>query len=584
MKKILLQKIICALLILTVVFSTVGLPFPQKAEAQLATLDTATFSQSLLNVINTTGSAIVDYSLELKAYVLDTLATTLVKILIRQITASVVNWINSGFQGSPSFITNPAGFFIDVADQVTGEFLSEVGGPLTQLCSGFSIDIRLALSFKYHPKTNQKYSCTLGQIIAKNAGVASKAQQDYLKASGQKQLDTSSTALDRSTINGASMSGFMAGDFKQGGLPGFVSLTTSPSNNPYSAFLEADSELGIRVNGRQIAKDKEVSNGKGFLSWRNPKCSADVKAHNTQVAKNLEESPDSEYLRENDNAANSEDSPDAGYIQEVQGETNTLQSTSDCPIETPGSTIVSSLEDNVNGPLHELQLVDSINQIVNALAAQLVNTVLQGGLKAVSGTSPSDSTSYLNRIQAEADSAATPQFKHLQSTLLDKVEKAIDSVFDYKTNKDQSLNTALEAKQAYDAAKACYAGKITNSEPSLDPSQVAAAQAKIANIEDDIDADVTPLVSHLQEEATAVDLQYDDLIKMRSDITNAKTMSDLSAPSDKLSGMFESESVVTAKDIADSKTELAETKTKVAPLKAAAARETQECEVFPHNN
>jgi len=67
-------------------------------------------------------------------------------------TDSVVDWINHGFNGSPAFIQNPGGFFIDAADQITGAFIAN-SGPLASLCNGFGLDIRLSLAMN---QTNLK--------------------------------------------------------------------------------------------------------------------------------------------------------------------------------------------------------------------------------------------------------------------------------------------------------------------------------------------------------------------------------------------------------------------------------------------
>ena len=40
-------------------------------------------------------------------------------------TASIVNWINSGFHGDPTFISDPGAFFLDVANEITGKFMRD---------------------------------------------------------------------------------------------------------------------------------------------------------------------------------------------------------------------------------------------------------------------------------------------------------------------------------------------------------------------------------------------------------------------------------------------------------------------------
>ncbi|MDP3962457.1 MAG: hypothetical protein Q8Q03_01145 [bacterium] len=537
-----LNKITATLLVLAIVLGVYGAP--RKAEAQLGTLEvnsTATLFQQIAQTLSTATSAFATYSLEFKAFVLDTLATTLAKQLIRQITASTVNWINSGFEGSPSFITNPGSFFIDVADQITGEFLAETGGPLTELCSPFSIDIRVALAFKYHPKIQKRYACTLGTIITNS----------------------------KNAVKGASINGFTAGDFSQGGWPAFVALTTEPQNNIYGAYLRAESELSLRVANAQISKKDEISNGKGFLSWRNPKCKAEVKQHNATVSAKYEASSEDAYYE------SLETGTGEGYYS---GEVGSLKSINDCPIETPGSLIGGSIQNHLNGPLREIELVDSINEVVSALAAQLINTVLTGGLRAVSGSGPSDSTSYVYQIQNEANTDMN-HVENLRNNFIKSVGKYITDTLEYKTNKDQSLNLILDVKNKYDEAKRCYDEKIAGP-PPLQGGQLSIAESRKVGIDAVVTLNITPLATKLLAEAREADTRYITLTNLRDQANAATTVNELSAPTQTFSQMLQNQDLTDANDIVGSQRELEEVRESASDLRRDAERTVQECQIF----
>ncbi len=541
------KKIIVGLLIVCLFAGSSGVP--QKAYAQLSTIEvnsTPSLFQTIANAASNLGTSFNTYYLVFKACCLDTIATTLAKQLIRQITASVVNWINTGFEGSPSFIQNPGSFFLDVADQVTGEFLAQAGGPLTDLCSPFSIDIRLALAFKYRPNIPKRYECTLGKIITNS----------------------------KNAIEGASINGFTAGDFRQGGWPAFVSLTTEPQNNVFGAYLQADSELSLRVANAQVSKKDEISNGKGFLSWRDPKCK--------QAIKQAKE----DYYKERSDQGTGEGDytgPERDYEGTGEAPSALKASENDCPIQTPGSLIVSNLETSINGPLHELELVDSINEIVNALAAQLVTQVLQKGLGAVSGSGPSDSSSYINRIQAEANTSID-QVGTIRTELLKNVATYLDFTLQYKTNKDQSLTLALDAKTSYESVQSCYAVKIANQQPPLTSPQIAMANAKILEVNSIITTKIAPVAEKALAATKEADARYKALTDIRDQANAAKTVNDLNAPSQKYSQMLQSQSLTTQKDITASQQELDETKALVAPMKQDAQRKVQECAIFPYGS
>jgi hypothetical protein len=551
-------KCTTATLVLSVVLAFVIFSLPQKAEAQWAVFDAPNTAINTVNAANTTVSSYSNMSLQLKAFVLDTLATALAKQLIRQITADVVQWINGGFQGSPAFVTNPGGLLIDVADQVTGEFLAKSGGPLNNLCSAFSIDIRLALAFKYHPNIQKKYQCTLGTII-KNT----------------------TNAVENATLNGQSINGFVNGDFKQGGWPAFVSLTTEPQNNIYGAYLTADSELSLRVADAQANKTKEVDRGRGFLSWRNPKCAADVKAHNDAVTSgNGQGATVENYALPGDanfdpTATQSEYYNAPGETKYGGGEANTLKSLSDCPVETPGSVIETTLEEHIGGPLKELQLVDSINEIVNALAAQMINTVLQGGLRAITGTGPSDSTAYINKVQAEAKAGTPEQVNVIKNDFLQNISSYIQNALQFKTNRDSALDLMIGpngVKTKYDAARQCYVNKMASSNNN------SYFQQKINEIDNKVDSDVTPLATSLLDKARIADDRYSTMVSLRDRATAATTINDINGPSNEYSKMLQEQSLVTPQDVLTSQNELSSTKSAIQTLQTDADFKLKECQ------
>lgn len=531
-----LKKTCFSIIILSLIFSTTVFAFPQKAKAQFAVIDASNLVVNTLTSINTGLTASQTVSMNIQNSILNTIATLLTKALIRTITASVVNWINTGFEGSPSFVQNPGSFFLDTADQATGEFLAKSGGPLTELCSPFSIDIRLALAFKYHPRIHQKYSCTLGAII-----------------------NNTKNAAENATINGRSIAGFMSGDFSQGGLPAFISLTTEPQNNIYGAYLTADSDLSFRVASARLEKRDEISNGQGFLSWRNPKCKADIKAHNSRVTNNYNTSRDDVQKFE------SETGTGEGYYS---GEVGELKSVNSCPIETPGSLVVDSLRENIAGPLRELGLVDSINEIVGALAAQLVNTVLQGGLTAISGASASDTTAYINQIQAEAD---TEHAAAVKSDFVRSVERFVGDAFEYKKNKDKSVQIMVDVKETYERARACYVQKSTT-------AYSGAYQSKISEIDSKINSTVVPLINVLKFGSDKALNKFADIANLRDEAQTAKTIAEIDVPTKKFTRMLQNNELITSNDVQESKREIDQTTATAQPLKRDADMNLAQCQ------
>lgn len=496
--------------------------FPKKSEAVFGVgdvvFDPTNTVQNTLTAGNTSLTAFSAYSLQFKEYVLDGLGLLVAKQIIRQITSSVVNWINSGFDGSPSFVQNPGAFFLDVADQMTGDFLAKAGGPLTALCSPFSIDIRIALAFKYRPNVQKRYACTLGTIITNS----------------------------KNAVKNASINGFTAGDFKQGGWPAFVSLTTEPQNNIYGAYLTAESELSFRVANAQVQKRDEISAGKGFLSWRDPACVKRQKK--TAISVNPDVNPYAEA--------------------EQQGE---------CPIKTPGTVIESALNNHLGGPLRELELADEINEVVNALFAQLVTQVLQNGLTSVS--QKNNGSSYLDQTISELKQESNPQVASIKAELLKNIDTYKNNTSEYKRNRDDALNIMLDIKNNYEAAKSCYQTKI-NLATAGDQQR---AQARINEIDSIINTQVSPRSSSLLSSAQDADYRMTTLQDIQTKANAAITLNDLNEPSQKYAGLIQSNSLTTAIDIQKSRDDLEQVRSTSAGLKQDAVRKMQQCQLFPND-
>lgn len=155
------------------------------------------------------------------------------KVAVRNLTQSIVSWINSGFQGSPAFVGNPSGYFTDVADQIAGNFIA--GSELGFMCEPFQANIRLALNLNFNAKFTQTNYCRLSDV-AKNS-------ENFAKFTS-------------------------GGDFNQGGWDTFWDISQNPANSPLGAYIEADNELGIRTARSQQLALAQLNWGQGFLSYR----------------------------------------------------------------------------------------------------------------------------------------------------------------------------------------------------------------------------------------------------------------------------------------------------------------------------
>lgn len=277
-------------------------------------------------------------SLLIKELVGDTFANVVAKQILRRITAQTVNWINSGFEGNPAFVTDPQRFFLGIADQTASQLFLGANSPLNQLCSPFKAEVRLALVKNYLAEQNQQqYQCTFEKI-------------------------------------GANFQNFTR-DFSQGGWDAWFTMTQEYQNNPYGAYIEGKKTLSLQIQTQQGTKKTQLAEGRGFLSYERcrrdyvppkvaPKC---VKYEPLAVGGGEPKCLVLEKADEN------------GEVAECPAE--------EMEVVTPGSVINEKLGQALGSPFAQLEAADEINEIVNALMIQLIEKTfssVQGGLRGLS--------------------------------------------------------------------------------------------------------------------------------------------------------------------------------------------------------
>lgn len=161
---------------------------------------------------------------------MDCLARTIARAAIQQITNSVVNWINSGFNGKPSFIQNYQQFFASVADQAAGSFIQNYTN-FAPFCTPFAKQIQIALAQSYARRNTSAQSCTLSGLLGTNtAGLSSGRGLSW------------------------------------GNL---VSFTTNPSNNPYGAYMTAQNSLAKTILSAATNASRNITPS-GFINFQQP--------------------------------------------------------------------------------------------------------------------------------------------------------------------------------------------------------------------------------------------------------------------------------------------------------------------------
>ncbi len=183
-----------------------------------------------LNQISTAASALSLEALVYKENILDRLAYSAAKVFLHAVVRSTINWINSGFQGAPAFVTDLSGFLLSVADETAGDFIYN-DTALDFLCSPFKLDIKIALAVQYNKSRPGNYQpqCTLSQVVD-------------------------------------NVEGFLDNDFSAGGWAGWMELALSEESNPTKAFLNSQAEMYARIANAEGEEMAKLNFGNGFLS------------------------------------------------------------------------------------------------------------------------------------------------------------------------------------------------------------------------------------------------------------------------------------------------------------------------------
>lgn len=175
-------------------------------------------------------------SLQIKEFTLDAIAWSLGNILLKEMIRSTTKWVNSGFKGSPAFVSDLEGFLLNIADKVAGNFI--YGAGLGALCSPFKLNIQVALEMSYNKTRGYQAQCRLSRVVR-------------------------------------NMDQFLNGDFSQGGWDGWFEVAMTDSS-PYATKLEAESAMYASISSAQGQQIKLLDFGKGFLSMTQPGCDTNM--------------------------------------------------------------------------------------------------------------------------------------------------------------------------------------------------------------------------------------------------------------------------------------------------------------------
>lgn len=292
------------LIILSFISSTFYLPvFASKAKA--------------------TGLPVVDivanlmHAKEILQMFFDMAAMTVAQKMTNDIVKSTVAWANTGFEDGPTFVTDPKAFALKTANSVASELINST--KLKTLCTPFQAKIQLALRNSYYNPQEEQFQCTF-------QGVTNNLSNFY-------------------------------NNFDSGGWQGWISMTQTPTNNPYGAYLTAKVDMDTRIADALGVQKDELNVNKNFLSTK------DCLTYN----------PTREQINDYENGmeegTNTISSGAIPYDDTKSAEACIKYG----PVKTPGSQIASQLEKALPSGMQKLITVNHVEQLVGAFAQGILN-------------------------------------------------------------------------------------------------------------------------------------------------------------------------------------------------------------------
>ncbi|HEY4506430.1 MAG TPA: hypothetical protein VJJ24_03225 [Candidatus Paceibacterota bacterium] len=332
-----------------------------------------------------------------KEFILDVLFYLLNNVIIERITADVVTWINSGFEGKPAFVQDQKALYQELEGTVIGSFLNEFD--LGYLCSPFADKL--------------KRSFQIQLALQKSGGRNGREAQ--FRAGSQCTLDRVASTL------GTTYEEF-SNDFSRGGWDMFLHIA-QPQNNEYGAYLILRDELSARTQEEKDRTAQKLDWGRGFLSWtKKGECISGIST-----------------VSEDGNSG-----------------TDTCTEYAPDQIMTPGSVIESQLNNTLGSGQRRIEMADEINEVIGALLSQLVNQVL--GPNGLFGSSQSSGGggSYIDQVRTSSENQDA--FNITFQAQLATAEKVLNG---YITITEQTKTRTMQSKQLLESLEACSPGSAT---------------------------------------------------------------------------------------------------------------------------
>ncbi len=361
--QIILKKSLIALLCLNFVFTPILMDVKtvqaQSTTSSLISAGVGCVLPSLLGAIGgLVGSALslkevpVEYGKgTAKEGCSDAIAYAFAKLVLAKVTKATLNWINSGFAGSPTFVQNPGSFFKSIADEEIYSFTAKIA---------------------FDP---EKFP--FGRLTAKNIINSIQSQLDYNASVTSKRFLEDYDNPDRPYEQRFEA---FADDFLYGGgWDGYLAVTQVTQANPFDSYIDSVNRSGSAINASIEYKNpvaqvsKEVEQASGFLSIKKCANPTYYTPPSEDTSFNLAQA---QAQSQNDPA----DSDTQAAIRWLDDHTCLQWET-----QTPGTAIAEQMNISLTSSQRQLELSDELNESIAAVFDALISQLFKKGVKSLSG-------------------------------------------------------------------------------------------------------------------------------------------------------------------------------------------------------
>ncbi len=374
----LVKKSLSLFFALTLLFSPLAAPYlTPRAEAQLGGAVSGCLTGFIMSYVSSLIPGVEVYTKDNAALIkecMDSIAYALAKTLLAKMTDSIINWINSGFDGNPFYIGDTGSFFRNVIRDELQLALDEIKNTGTIY---FDI-LRQEAIYRARLTLRDRIGFTLDSDIV-NA-VCGYAQYQNYEFCSQQLTPESRSALARA--------------FTRGYIPfqwsTWDSLTQNCGNNVFCANTSAINYQLSQRQERLQQLNNDLNRSGGFL---NQEVCADPGFE--RKLSEWEAEAASYTIPPDDDFVGPPEPPESALADQIaSGSFRPRPVCAEKIIRTPGRTIADKLTSNLGTTERQLELADELNESIAAIFDALISKLISDGLSSFNSNNNGDDAYY----------------------------------------------------------------------------------------------------------------------------------------------------------------------------------------------